>query len=81
MRFVIAAHSVQVMRRMTALVKDLTSRLPESRTSALRHWEKRLQATIERSFEDGEEKHEASVGDRQGLGVPAEKTFENVAQT
>ena len=64
------AQSVQVMRRMKALVNDLTSRLPENRHAALRYWEKRLQSTITRSFEDTEEKQEASVEDRQGLGVP-----------
>jgi len=60
---------VQVMRRMMALVGDLSSRLPEERRAELRHWQ-RLQATIARSFEDVEEKQEASVEDRQGLGVP-----------
>jgi len=64
------ARSVQVMRRMKALVNDLNSRLPENRRPALLHWEERLQTTIARSFEDAEEKLEASVEDRQGLGVP-----------
>jgi uncharacterized membrane protein len=64
------ARSVQVMRRMKALVNDLISRLPGNRYEALRHWEERLQTTIARSFEDVEEKQEASVEDRQGLGVP-----------
>jgi len=64
------ARSVQVMRRMKALVNDLISRLPGIRYEALRHWEERLQTTIARSFEDVEEKQEASVEDRQGLGVP-----------
>ena len=64
------AHSVQVMRRMMALVNDLIERLPENRHPALLHWEERLQTTIARSFDDLEEKQEASVEDRQGLGVP-----------
>jgi len=64
------AHSIQVMRRMKALVNDLSLRLPEDRSPALRHWEERLQNTIARSFDDAEEKQEASVEDRQGLGVP-----------
>jgi uncharacterized membrane protein len=68
------ARSVQVMRRMKALVNDLSSRLPENRRAALRHWEERLQSTIARSFEDTEEKEEASVEDRQGLGVPRKHT-------
>ena len=68
------AQSVQVMRRMKALVNDLTLRLPENRHDALQYWEKRLQSTISRSFEDMEEKQEALVEDRQGLGVPRKKT-------
>lgn len=67
------AKSVQVMRRMKALVNDLTSRLPEDRHAALRHWEVRLQSTIARSFEDVEAKEEASVEDRQGLGIPRKR--------
>jgi uncharacterized membrane protein len=67
------AQSVQVMRRMKALVNDLASRLPEDRHVALHHWGMRLQSTIARSFEDLEEKEEASVEDRQGLGVPSKR--------
>ena len=67
------AQSVQVMRRMKALVNDLTSRLPRDRHAALHYWEKRLQSIIARSFEDMEEKEEASVEDRQGLGVPRKR--------
>jgi len=52
------ARSVEVMRRMKALVNDLISRLPENRRPALLHWEERLQTTIARSFEDVEEKLE-----------------------
>ncbi len=64
------ASSIQVMRRMNALIADLISLLPEKRNTALRGWERRLQATIERSFADAEEKLEASMEDRQGLGIP-----------
>ena len=64
------SHGVQVMRRMKALVNDLRLRSPEDRSSALQTWEERLQTTIARSFDDVEEKQEASVEDRQGLGVP-----------
>jgi uncharacterized membrane protein len=64
------AASIQVMRRMNALIADLISLLPEERNAALRRWEARLQATIERSFTNAEEKTEASMEDRQGLGIP-----------
>lgn len=63
------ADSVQVMRRMTALVSDLVSVLPDERRPALFHWQQRLQGTIARSFSDLEEQTDASVEDRQGLGT------------
>ena len=64
------ATSVQVMRRMNALVADLTLAVPEERRSTLQYWDRRLKATIARSFTDGEERVEASEEDRQGLGIP-----------
>lgn len=62
------ADSVQVMRRMKALIKNLTEVLPADRQPALRRWEQRLQGSIARSFDDAQEKRDASVADRQGLG-------------
>jgi uncharacterized membrane protein len=64
------ATSVQVMRRMRALISDLIAALPQERHPALEHHRERLNATIARSFANEEEKLEASVEDRQGLGVP-----------
>jgi uncharacterized membrane protein len=64
------ATSVQIMRRMRALISDLISLLPKERHPVLRRWQERLDSTIGRSFEDAEEKLEASREDRQGLGVP-----------
>jgi uncharacterized membrane protein len=64
------ASSVQVMRRMKALVNDLIAVLPEERRGALNCWEQRLSSTVERSFPDTDEKLEACVEDRQGLGIP-----------
>jgi uncharacterized membrane protein len=64
------ATSVQVMRRMNALVTDLTLAVPQERRPTLKYWDGRLKATIARSFEDGEERLEALKEDRQGLGVP-----------
>jgi uncharacterized membrane protein len=63
------ADSVQVMRRMKALIKNLMSVLPVERHAALQHWEQRLRGSIDRSFADAEEKRDASVADRQGLGI------------
>ena len=64
------ATSVQVMRRMKALAADLIAALPPERNKSLRHHQRRLDATIARSFEDADEKQEASIEDRQGLGIP-----------
>jgi uncharacterized membrane protein len=63
------AKSVQVMRRMKALVADLLTVLPVERHAGLKYWQQRLQASISRSFEDAEEKLSASIEDRQGLGT------------
>ncbi len=65
------ATSVQVMRRMKALVSDLIDALPKERHEPLIHHQKRLDSTIARSFTDPEEQLEAAVEDRQGLGVPS----------
>ncbi len=68
------AGSVQVMRRMNALVSDLIALLPQERHQALKHWHERLQLTVARSFaNDVEEQCDASVEDRQGLGRPYER--------
>jgi uncharacterized membrane protein len=64
------ATSVQVMRRMNALVADLIVAVPDERRPALMHWDGRLKATVARSFPDGEERLDASKADRQGLGGP-----------
>ncbi len=64
------ATSVQVMRRMNALVADLTQAVPEERRATLKYWDRRLKTNIARSFADGEEREDASKEDRQGFGVP-----------
>ncbi|MGB7731263.1 MAG: DUF2254 domain-containing protein [Candidatus Acidiferrum sp.] len=64
------ATSVQVMRRMNALVTDLTLSVPEERRPTLKYWDARLKATITRSFIASEERLEALKEDRQGLGIP-----------
>lgn len=67
------ANSVQVMRRMNALIDNLMEVLPATRHAALRHWKQRLKGTVERSFQDADEKLDASVADRQGLGIGEEQ--------
>jgi uncharacterized membrane protein len=63
------ASSVQVMRRMNALLSELTAALPPERRVALDCWRRRLDASIERHFVDLDERRDASTRDRQGLGV------------
>jgi uncharacterized membrane protein len=62
------ATSVQVMRRMNALLSELISVLPEERRPALDYWRERLQLTIQSTFRDREDVLDASHEDRQGLG-------------
>jgi uncharacterized membrane protein len=63
------ATSVQVMRRIKALLSDLIDALPEERSKALRRQQVRLDRTIARSFPDLEDQEEASEEDREGLGA------------
>jgi uncharacterized membrane protein len=67
------ASSVQVMRRLRALLDDLVLLLPVKRHAALNAWEYRLKSSIERSFAQSESKFEASIPDRQGLGITQRK--------
>lgn len=67
------ANSVQVMRRMQALLSEMISVLPEERLSAVRFWQARLQSTIDRSFDDAQDKLDASTEDRQGLGIARDR--------
>lgn len=62
------AESIQVMRRMNALVSEMISILPDERHAALRAWQERIQLTVDHSFADRQDKSDASVQDRQGLG-------------
>ncbi len=64
------ADSVQVMRRMKALITDLIASVPDERRAALMYWQQRLSSTIARHFPDPEEQVDASAEDRQGLGAP-----------
>ena len=64
------ATSVQVMRRMNALVSELTAALPGERRPALAAWRERIHATIERTFPHNEDRLDALAEDQQGLGSP-----------
>jgi len=61
--------SVQVIRRLRALMCDLIAMVPDDRGAALRAWQVRLDRTVAHHFADFHEQAEAFVEDRQGLGV------------
>jgi len=63
------ATSVQVMRRMNALINDLLAAAPVERRETLRRWKLRLYASIKKHFEDPDDQQRALMADRQGLGV------------
>jgi uncharacterized membrane protein len=75
------ADSVQVMRRMKALINNLTAILPPERRPALQYWEQRLEGTIERAFAEPEERIAASIADRQGLGLGEPASQQSKGQT
>jgi len=64
------ATSVQVMRRMNALLANLGQALPRERRPPLEFWKTRLKAGIAHSFTDSDERLAASEQDRQGFGAP-----------
>ena len=67
------ANSIQVMRRMRALLLDLKEHVPAERRPALQRYLERVDKGIRRSFEDGDDMKDALEEDRQGLGLSREK--------
>jgi uncharacterized membrane protein len=61
--------SLQVMRRLHALVGDLAAAVPSERRAALHYWQTRLRRRVAANFSDPDDRAAASLGDRQGLGV------------
>jgi uncharacterized membrane protein len=64
------ATSVQVKRRVAALIGDLLAVAPEERRPAVREWDARVRLAVARSFATADERSEASAEDRQGLRTP-----------
>lgn len=62
------ASSIQVMRRLRALLQDLRKHLPPERRPALERHLERVDNGIRRTFEDGQDREDALEVDRQGLG-------------
>jgi uncharacterized membrane protein len=63
------ATSLQVVRRMHALVADLLATVPDERRVALQYWQARLKSSVAANFADPAERAVASAEDRQGLGL------------
>lgn len=62
------ASSMQVARRLQAMLEHLLQVLPEPRKAALQQELSLLQHAIQRNFPDKEDRARAQVGDFQGLG-------------
>jgi len=63
------ATSVQVMRRMRALLEDLKAHVRPDRRDALEYYLARVDKGIRRDFEDADDQRDALEQDRQGLGL------------
>ena len=61
--------SVQVVRRMNALIADLLAAAPEERRAALLARQVRLERIVAHAFPDRDDQLDASMEDRQGLGA------------
>jgi uncharacterized membrane protein len=66
------ATSIQVARRLGALLLDLEEAVPPPRRPAVRRHAERARASIARSFADPVDREDALVMDRQGLGLGRE---------
>ena len=71
-----SASSIQVMRRVRALLQDLMNHVPPERRAALQRYLARVDNLIRRSFEDADDRKDALGGDRQGLGLARERRQE-----
>jgi uncharacterized membrane protein len=69
------ATSVQVMRRINALMADLIPLVPFERRAAIGHWQARIASSIAAHFIHDNERLEASARDRLGLGIERGRPF------
>jgi len=67
------ATSVQVMRRLRALLRDLTEHVLPERRAALEYYLTRVDKGIRRDFADDDDQRDALEQDRQGLGMTRER--------
>jgi len=67
------ATSVQVMRRIRALLQDLRAQVLPERLAALEYFLLRVDNGIRRDFADADDQRDALELDRQGLGMAREQ--------
>jgi uncharacterized membrane protein len=67
------ASSIQVMRRLRALLQNLVEHVPPERRDAVERYRERVDKGIRRTFEDIEDRRDALEADRQGLGLAREE--------
>lgn len=63
------ATSIQVMRRLRALLEDLREAVPTERRGAVEDQLVRVNTSIDRSFPDVHDRRDALQADRQGIGI------------
>jgi uncharacterized membrane protein len=63
------ATSLQVMRRLRALLEDLQEAVPAARRGLIEHHIQRVDSSIRRSFVDLQDRVDAQQPDRQGIGL------------
>jgi uncharacterized membrane protein len=62
------ANSIQVARRLRAMLEHLAGALPEPRVPPLREELAMLEGAIERAFPEAKDRERAQIGDLQGIG-------------
>jgi uncharacterized membrane protein len=62
------ASSLQIPRRLQAMLEHLTAVLPEARTPALRQELVLLHSAVERAYLEAEDRRRAEISDSQGIG-------------
>jgi uncharacterized membrane protein len=67
------ANSIQVPRRLLAMLEHLIAVLPDARKPALRKERQLLMRAVKREFTDAVERDRVTTGDRQGVGGAAEE--------
>jgi uncharacterized membrane protein len=60
--------SIQVMRRLQAMIEHLLQFVPDARKAELQRELSLLQHAVQRGFPDEEDRARAQVGDYQGIG-------------